>query len=89
MFSKTTAVEVAGWEEPIYHAMQQVPTFKGVPMGVFVADALTCFFVMMFWWPVLVVGLLVYGVALIGTAYEPRWLAILWEYWLYHAGYEA
>jgi hypothetical protein len=77
-----------GWHAPMYEVMQRTPTFYGVPMGFFVADVLGSLLVAPYWWPSLVVGLGLYGVAYVGTQIEPHWLAMGWEYLGYRAHYE-
>jgi len=88
MAAKTMLVTVDGWEAPVHQAMTQPPTFAGVPMGFFAADVLGSLAVAPYWWPGLVVGLLLYGIAWLGTQVEPRWLGILWQYLGYAHTYE-
>jgi hypothetical protein len=58
-------------------------------MGFLVADVLLTLLVAILWWPALLLGVLAYGVAWIGTQIEPRWGAFLWEYFTYCGRYDA
>jgi hypothetical protein len=88
MVDASNSATLDEWSAPLYEVMQTPPTFYGVPMGFFVADALCSLLLAPYWWPSLVVGLGLYGVACLGTQLEPHWLAMGWEYLGYHAHYE-
>jgi hypothetical protein len=88
MAGASSLVTIEGWEAPCYQVMQTPPTFYGVPMGFFVADALGSLLLAPYWWPSLVVGLGLYGIACLGTQIEPHWLAIAWDYLTYNTSYE-
>ena len=82
-------VTTEGWEAPVFHAMTQTPTYRGVPMAFFAGNFLVSLFITFtVWWPAILVGLLLYGIAYVGTWYEPDWLGILGDYCSYTTHYE-
>lgn len=80
--------QLPGWEARVFTVMHTPPTFGGVPMEFFVANALVSLFCAMVWWPTLLLGAGLYGIVYVGTKVEPRWMPLLWAYWTYSHEYE-
>jgi type IV secretory pathway TrbD component len=77
--------DVSGWHAPVYHSLAQPILFAGVPHNFLVLLLTSTVIVTLRWWPAMLVGALLYGVARIGSTVEPQWLGIL----LRHIGYGA
>lgn len=79
-----------GWYQPVFQAMAS-PTallWYGVPQGLVVTNALVTTALALIWWQACLVAILVHGIAMIGTAWEPQWWALLGRYLRYRGSYE-
>lgn len=79
---------MAGWESPIFHAMQRMPLLFGAPLEVTMFVFLGSLFLVLVAWQWALFGVLLFMIARIGTAYEPCWLGILLDWQGYASEYE-
>jgi type IV secretory pathway TrbD component len=79
---------VPGWEAPVYEGMQEHATFAGVPFVFGAILAIITLGCLLWYYPLLVVCAVVYGLAAAATAIEPQFLRILWNNVTYASYYE-
>jgi type IV secretory pathway TrbD component len=79
---------VPGWEAPVYEGMQEQATFAGVPFVFGAILAIVSLVCLLWYYPLLVVCGVVYGLAAAATAIEPQCLRILWNHVTYARYYE-
>lgn len=80
---------VAGWHAPVYQGLAQPLLLLGVPQGFLVADLCSTLLVaLLLWWPALLVGLALYGLARVCTQVEGQWAGIAWAHLRHQTYYE-
>jgi hypothetical protein len=68
--------------------MQEQATFLGVPFVFGAILAIVSLICLLWWYPLLVVCAVVYGLAAAAAAVEPQFLRILWQHVTYARYYE-
>jgi type IV secretory pathway VirB3-like protein len=81
--------DLEGWHVPVYQSLTQPQLQCGVAQRLFIATLITSA-IGVFWglWWVLLVAAGVYGVARIGTRYDPYFFEIILAHVLQHDHYE-
>lgn len=84
----STSDTVPGWSQPVYKGMQEGAQLFGVPFLFGAILALIALGCLLWYWPLLIVCAVLYGLARLGTALEPRWLDIMKRHLRYARHYE-
>jgi type IV secretory pathway TrbD component len=79
---------VEGWTAPVYRGLMEPLHIAHVPEQFFIGTVLVTLMVGIFWHPMVVLGGLAYGLARLGTAYDPDWLNVLTRAVGYTSHYE-
>lgn len=77
-----------GWSQPVYQGMKEGAQFLGVPFVFGALLALGMLFCLLWYYPLIPVGLVVWGIVAIGTAIDRHWVLLLLRACLYHRHYE-
>lgn len=78
-----------GWSQPVYTGMRESATFYGVPFVFGALLAITMLFCLLWYYPLIPVGLLLWGVVALGTTLlGASWLTLLWRHYAYCRHYE-
>lgn len=80
---------IPGWASSVHQGLTEPPLMVGVPLVFCVLNVLVALGIALVWWPWLLVGAGLHGVARLGTALDMQWGEVLVQHVSYAFYYES